>query len=151
MFYQAPKRTHKAKNQTNSNNSSEQVKGTTQQNKGFQANRTRTFTRTFGKIFVTQFLCGTMSVPELEFPVEPQSPNGKNINLHKKVGFPPIPERAPKSAQTALFVQKVCKKCSFAHFFGALSGIGGNPTSVQISVFAVRALRLDRKYTKLES
>ena len=35
----------------------------TQQNKDFEANRTRKFTRTFGKIFVTQFLCGTFSVP----------------------------------------------------------------------------------------
>ena len=35
----------------------------TQQNKGFEANRTRKFTRTFGKIFVTQFLCGTFLCP----------------------------------------------------------------------------------------
>ena len=32
--------------------------------KGLEANRTRKFTRTFGKIFVTQFLCGTFSVPK---------------------------------------------------------------------------------------
>ena len=35
----------------------------TQKKKGFEANRTRKFTRTFGKIFVIQFLCGTFSVP----------------------------------------------------------------------------------------
>ena len=35
-----------------------------QQNKGFEPNRTRKFTRTFGKIFVAQFLCGTFSVPD---------------------------------------------------------------------------------------
>ena len=35
------------------------------QGKGFEANRTRKFTRTFGKIFVTQFLCGTYSVPKI--------------------------------------------------------------------------------------
>ena len=38
---------------------------TVMQNKGFEANRTRKFTRTFGKIIVTQFLCGTFSVPKI--------------------------------------------------------------------------------------
>ena len=33
--------------------------------KGFEANRARKFTRTFGKISVTQFLCRTFSVPNL--------------------------------------------------------------------------------------
>ena len=37
------------------------------------------------------------------FPAEPQSPNGKNTNLHKTWGVPPIPERAPKSAQNCTF------------------------------------------------
>ena len=36
----------------------------TQQNMGFEANRTRKFTRKFGKIFVAQLLWGTFSVPE---------------------------------------------------------------------------------------
>ena len=33
----------------------------------FEANRARKFTRTFGKIFVAQFLCGTISVPKSNF------------------------------------------------------------------------------------
>ena len=32
---------------------------------GFEANRTRKFTRTFGKVFVTQFLCGTFQSPSI--------------------------------------------------------------------------------------
>ena len=36
-----------------------------EKNKGFEAIRTRHFGRTFGKIFVTQFLCGTFSVPKI--------------------------------------------------------------------------------------
>ena len=43
---------------------------TIQQNKGFEANRTRKFTRTFGKIFVTKFLCGTFPVPKFH-PLHP--------------------------------------------------------------------------------
>ena len=42
----------------------------TQQNKGSEANRTRKFTRTFGKIFVTQLLCGTFSVTNI---IDPKS------------------------------------------------------------------------------
>ena len=35
----------------------------TQENKSLEASRARKFTRTFGKIVVTQFLCGTFSFP----------------------------------------------------------------------------------------
>ena len=47
---------------------------------GFEANRTRKFTRTFGKIFVTQFLCGTFAVPNC------------------CCGFQPTPGSAPRIA-----------------------------------------------------
>ena len=72
------------------------------------------------------------------FPVEPQRPNGKNINLHKKWGFRRFQKecrKVPKSAENRTFcaksVQKMCKKCGSPHFlalFGTLSEIGGNPT-----------------------
>ena len=62
----------------------------------------------------------------------------------------------PKSAENRTFcaknAQKMRKKRGSPHFlalFGALSGIGGNPLSVQINVFAVWPLRLNRKYTSL--
>ena len=59
---QEPKRT-KAKNCTNSTKEfSEKVEGTTQQNKGLEANRTRKLTRKFGKIFVAKVLWSTFSV-----------------------------------------------------------------------------------------
>ena len=41
----------------------------TQQNKGFEANCTGKFTRTFGKVFVAQFLYGTFSVPKNGRPI----------------------------------------------------------------------------------
>ena len=34
----------------------------------------------------------------------------------REVGFPQIPERAPKVCKAALSAQKVCRKCGFAHF-----------------------------------
>ena len=63
------KRPTKPKNRTNSTKEfSEQFGGgyrsLPSKTKGFEANRTRKFTRTFGKIFVTQFVCGTFSVPK---------------------------------------------------------------------------------------
>ena len=61
-----PKRTPKPKNHTNSTKEcSEQFEDTTQQNKGFEANRTGKFTRKFGEIFVAKVLWGTFSVPDL--------------------------------------------------------------------------------------
>ena len=39
----------------------------THQNKGFEANRTRKFTRKFGEIFVAKVLWGTFSVPDLQW------------------------------------------------------------------------------------
>ena len=64
--------------------------------------------------------CKTQSTSNLKLQrvkSEPQSRNRQIINLHKKVGFPPTPERA-------LLAQKV----RFCTLLGALSGIGGNPT-----------------------
>ena len=62
----------------------------------------------------------------------------------------------PKSAENrsfcAFFVHFLRKKCGSPHFsalFGTLSGIGGTPLFVQINVFAVWPLRLDRKYAIL--
>ena len=43
---------------------SEQFEGTTQSNKGFEANRTRKFTQKFSRIFVAQVLWGTFSAPD---------------------------------------------------------------------------------------
>ena len=81
------------------------------------------------------------------FPVEPQSPDGKNINLHKKWGS----RRSQKECQK---VQKKCgkphflrKKCGSWHFLALFLESAGTPLSAQINVFAVWALRLDRKYT----
>ena len=69
------------------------------------------------------------------------------------MGFPPIPERAPKSVQNrtfcALFTHFLHKKCGFAHFLALFLESAETPLFVQINVFAVRALRLDRKYTNL--
>ena len=46
----------------------EHFKGSGQLNKSFEANHTRKFTRKFGNIFVTEFLRGTFSVPDLRGP-----------------------------------------------------------------------------------
>ena len=82
-------------------------------------------------------------------------PKRQKHSSAQKVGFPPIPESAPKSAENRTFCVKnahlLRKKCGFPHFFGTLSEISGNPTFVQIKVFAVWALRLDRKYTIIRS
>ena len=42
---------------------------------------------------------------------------------------------------------KVRKKCGFAHFLVLFLESAETPPFVQINVFAVHALRLDRKYT----
>ena len=60
------------------------------------------------------------------FPVEPQSPNGQNINLHKKWGFRRFQKECQKVRKTALFAEKVRKKCGFSALFGTLSGISGS-------------------------
>ena len=94
------------------------------------------------------------------FPVEPQRPNGKNINLHKKWGFRRFQKecrKVPKSAENrtfcAFFVHFLRKKCGsplFSALFGTLSGKSSEtPLFVQINVFAVWPLRPDRKYTIL--
>ena len=56
---------------------------------------------------------------------EPKLP--KNLSA-QKVGFPPIPERAPKSVQNRTFCAKSVQKVRYCTLLGALSGIGGNPT-----------------------
>ena len=67
------------------------------------------------------------------------------------MGFPPIPERAPKSAENRTFcvksAQKMRKKCGFPHFWALFLESAETPLFLQINVFAVWALRLDRKYT----
>ena len=57
----------------------------------------------------------------------------------EEVGFPPIPERGPK--------KKVCKTAPFAHCLVPFLESAETPLFLQINVFAVWALRLDRKYT----
>ena len=82
------------------------------------------------------------------FPVKPQSPNGKNINLHKKWGFRRFHKECQKVRRTALFAHFLRKKCGFLRTFLALFVESAEtPLFVQINVFAVWALRLDRKYT----
>ena len=63
-FFSRAKGTLKPTNRTNNAKEvSEQFEGSTQSNKGSEANRTRKFTRKFGKVFVAQVLWGTFSVP----------------------------------------------------------------------------------------
>ena len=60
-----------------------------------------------------------------------QSPNGKNINLHKKWGFRRFQkecQKVRKRAENHTFFVKSAQKVRFAALFGTLSGIGGNPT-----------------------
>ena len=70
------KRTPKPKNRKNSTKDfSEQFEGITGHyplKRGFEANRTREFTRKFGEIFVAKILWGTFSVPDKE-PKVPKS------------------------------------------------------------------------------
>ena len=66
-----------------------------QQNKGFEPNRARKFTRTFGKSFVTQFLCGTFSVPNREYFSEPET-SRKILEIRQKEA-PFASCQAPKS------------------------------------------------------
>ena len=69
----------------------------------------------------------------------------------EKVGFPPIPERVSKSAENRTSciknAQKVRKNGGFPHFLALFVESAGTPLFLQINVFAVWALRLDRKYT----
>ena len=58
-----------------------------------------------------------------------------------KSGVSAIRERAPKSAQ----------KCTFRHFLALFLELAETPPFVQINVFAVWPLKLDRKYTSLVS
>ena len=63
-------------------------------------------------------------------------------NLHKKWGFRRFQKERQKVRKTLL----VRKKCGFAHFLVLFLESAETPLFVQINVFAVRALRLDRKY-----
>ena len=70
------------------------------------------------------------------------------------MGFPPIPERAPKSAKTAFFFLRkkyafFTQKVRFSALFGTkFLVLAETPLFVQINVFAVWALRLDRNCTR---
>ena len=58
-----------------------------------------------------------------------------------KSGFPPIPERAPKSAQSRTFCAKSVQQVRLCTLLGALSGTGGNPTfCADLVFFAISAL-----------
>ena len=65
-------------------------------------------------------------------------------------------EKCRKARRTALFAQKVYKKCAksavlrtFWHFSALFLESAETPLFVQINVFAVWPLRLDRKYTSV--
>ena len=61
------------------------------------------------------------------------------------MGYPPIPERAPKKcANTTLFVQKACNKCGFAHFWALFlePAETETPLIAQISYLVISALWL---------
>ena len=62
------------------------------------------------------------------FPVEPQSRNGKNINLRKKWGFRRFQKESQKMQKSAGKPHFSRKKCAKSAVLGTLSGIGGNPT-----------------------
>ena len=64
------------------------------------------------------------------------------------MGFPPIPERAPQSAQNCTFAQKVYKKCGFAHFEALFLESAETPLSAQINYLAILALWLVLKFTR---
>ena len=85
------------------------------------------------------------------FPVEPQSPNGKNINLHKKWGFRRFQKECQKVRKTALKTPLLHKKRGSPHFSALFLESAETPLFVQISVFAVWALRPHRKYTTLQT
>ena len=55
----------------------------TQQNKGFEENRTRKFTRKFGKISVAQVLWGTFSVPNPWAPTVRQNSSDQGRWCHR--------------------------------------------------------------------
>ena len=65
-------------------------------------------------------------------------------------------EKCRKVRRTALFAQKMYKKCAksavlrtFRHFSALFLESAETPLFVQINVFAVWPLRLDRKYTNV--
>ena len=93
------------------------------------------------------------SVPELEvcMSCRASEPKQQKHSSAQKVGFPPIPERVPKSAEKVrTFYAKSVVFRTFLHFRALFLESVEAPLSVQINVFAIWALRLDRKYTKLE-
>ena len=69
------------------------------------------------------------------------------------MGFPPVPERAQKSAQDrtfcALFVHFLCEKCGLAHFVVLFLKLAETPLFAHFNVFAFWALRPEPKYTIL--
>ena len=60
-----------------------------------------------------------------------------------------MPKNAENRTFCALFTYFLRKKCGKPHFLALLLGSAETPLFVQINVFAVWALRLDRKYTIL--
>ena len=87
------------------------------------------------------------------FPVEPQRPHGKNINLHKKWGFRRFQKECRKVRRNRTFCAKsavkICAKSAvlrtFRHFSALFLESAETPLFVQINVFAVWPLRLDRR------
>ena len=92
------------------------------------------------------------------FPVEPQRPNGKNINLHKSGVSADSRKSAEKCAKSAenrtfceFFVHFLRKKCGSPRFSALFLESAETPLFVQINDFAVWPLRLDRKYTRQDA
>ena len=86
------------------------------------------------------------------FPVEPQSPNGKNINqVCTKSGVSADSRKSAKKCGEPHFLHTFYAKSAvfrtFPHFLALFLESAETPLFVQINVFAVWALRLDRKYT----
>ena len=86
-----------------------------------------------------------------EYQNEPQEPKSPNNQFAEKVGFPPIPERAPKSVQNRTFCTPFAQKVRSCILSGALSGIGGNPTfSADKNYLAISALWLVLIFTSIQ-
>ena len=68
----------------------------------------------------------------------------------EKWGFRRFQKEFQKMRKTALFAHFLRKKCGFPHFLALFLESAETPLFLQINVFAVWALRLDRKYTIMD-
>ena len=80
-------------------------------------------------------LFAAFTLQRCECESEPQSPNSKNITMHKKVGSPPIPERATKSVQSRTLCTSLAQKVRFCALLGVPSGVCRNLTFLRRLMF----------------